>query len=171
MSIVIKACTLEDLTELRAVAYVTYKDTFEGYNSQTTMDAYLEEAFDLQKLEKEVSNPLSFFYFVMDHEEVVGYMKVNLPTAQTDFNDLEAMELERIYVKKAYKGRGYGQEMVAKVISMTREQGLTSIWLGVWANNTPAKKFYEKLGFEKVGEHGFRMGNELQTDHIYRLKL
>lgn len=168
MAIIFKQCTIDHLEELREISYITYKDTFEAVNTQETMTSYLEEAFNLAKLEKEVLNPLSIFYLLIDDGTLVGYMKISLPSAQTDFNDPDAMELERIYVKKTYKGRGYGQLMVEKAILMTKAQGLKSLWLGVWEDNTSAKKFYGKFGFVKVGEHGFRMGDEVQTDYIYR---
>jgi ribosomal protein S18 acetylase RimI-like enzyme len=39
--------------------------------------------------------------------------------------------------------------------------------LGVWENNVRATKFYEKFGFERVGEHEFWLGNECQLDYIF----
>ena len=168
MNLVIRQCTIDDLKLLREISYETYKETFEASNSYETMQAYLEEAFNLVKLKKELCNPYSTFYFLLDQETLVAYMKINLPSAQTDLNDSDSMELERIYVKGAYKGQGYGQRLVAYAISVSQKHGLKSVWLGVWEANSAAQKFYRKMGFEKVGEHGFRMGNEVQTDYIFK---
>jgi ribosomal protein S18 acetylase RimI-like enzyme len=41
------------------------------------------------------------------------------------------------------------------------------MWLGVYQENKRAKRFYEKLGFERVGEHDFWLGSDKQTDDIY----
>ena len=54
---------------------------------------------------------------------------------------------------------------MCKVLHIKREPIFTN---GVWEDNTIDKKFYKKMGFEKVREHGFRMGDEIQTDYIFR---
>lgn len=40
------------------------------------------------------------------------------------------------------------------------------VWLGVWEDNGAAQRFYERYGFQKVGEHGFTMAATTQTDWI-----
>ena len=40
------------------------------------------------------------------------------------------------------------------------------MWLGVWEGNFVAQNVYEKAGFERVGEHEFRMGRCVQIDWI-----
>jgi len=47
------------------------------------------------------------------------------------------------------------------------EMGCVTMWLGVWERNGPAQGLYiGKLGFERVGEHVFDVGGDLQTDWI-----
>lgn len=48
----------------------------------------------------------------------------------------------------------------------TRKLGMRTIWLGVWEQNTAAIAFYERQGFERFGEHVFRIGNDDQTDYL-----
>jgi ribosomal protein S18 acetylase RimI-like enzyme len=51
-------------------------------------------------------------------------------------------------------------------LSVARSEGYKNIWLGVLKGNTRAEKFYQKFGFEKVGEHDFYLGSDRQTDDI-----
>lgn len=44
-----------------------------------------------------------------------------------------------------------GEQLVTRLIDMTREEGLTSWTLEVRSDNAPAIALYEKLGFEKAG--------------------
>jgi hemerythrin-like domain-containing protein len=45
------------------------------------------------------------------------------------------------------------------------------VWLGVWDKNEKAIAFYQKNGFEIVGEHPFVMGNDRQNDFIMKREL
>lgn len=40
------------------------------------------------------------------------------------------------------------------------------MWLGVWEKNEPALVFYKRLGFRRIGEHSFYMGEDEQTDYL-----
>ena len=46
------------------------------------------------------------------------------------------------------------------------KRGCDVIWLDVWEENPRAIAFYRKWGFEKAGEQGFQLGDDLQTDWI-----
>ena len=66
MTINIKKGTLEDLYTLQEISYETFNETFKDQNSPQNMSAYLEKAFNLKQLEKELSNVASqFFLFIL----------------------------------------------------------------------------------------------------------
>ena len=48
------------------------------------MKAYLENAFRSEQLKKELSNPSSQFYFIYYHDDLAGYVKVNMNEAQSE---------------------------------------------------------------------------------------
>ena len=100
MTINIKKCTLEDLRKLQEISYETFNETFKDQNSPENMNAYLERAFNLKQLEKELSNISSQFFFVYFNNEVAGYLKVNTNDAQTEEMGDESLEIERIYIKE-----------------------------------------------------------------------
>lgn len=61
--------------------------------------------------------------------------------------------------------------LATKVEEMAREQGYEYLWLGCWKENTKGQVAYTRWGFEKVGEHDFVIGKEVQTDDIFLKKL
>lgn len=66
MDINVKRCTLEDLHVLQEISCETFNETFKHQNSSDSMNAYLEKAFNLIQLKKELSNPSSqFFLFIL----------------------------------------------------------------------------------------------------------
>ena len=125
-------CRPEDLDDVISIGRETYYETFHSMNSHETMEMYLSESFSPEKIEGELRNPQSEFYFIYDEESLVGYVKINLPPAQTDLNEKDSLELERIYVKGEFKGSGYGRYVMEKVLSLAKEYRCHYVWLGVW---------------------------------------
>ncbi|MEY8192163.1 GNAT family N-acetyltransferase [Peribacillus simplex] len=162
----IKKCTLEDSRELQEISYETFNETFKHQNSAENMNAYLERAFDLKQLEKELSNSSSQFFFVYFNNQVAGYLKVNTNDAQTEQMGDESLEIERIYIKEKYQKHGLGKYLLNKAMEIAMERNKKKIWLGVWEKNENAIAFYKKIGFVQTGAHSFYMGDEEQMDLI-----
>ncbi|WDH24454.1 GNAT family N-acetyltransferase [Pseudomonas chlororaphis] len=53
-----------------------------------------------------------------------------------------------LVVSEAYKGKGVALALMEKVYEYTKSLGFSYVRLGVLNSNIPARKFYEKNGFE-----------------------
>ena len=166
MTINIKKCNVEDLPKLLEISYETFNETFKNQNSPENIKAYLERAFNLKQLEKELSNISSQFFFVYLNNEVAGYLKININDTQSEEMSDESLEIERIYIKRKFQKHGLGMYLLNKAIEIAMEFNKKKIWLGVWEKNENAIAFYEKMGFVQTGSHSFYMGNEEQVDFI-----
>lgn len=130
------------------------------------MKAYLERAFNLKQLEKELSNISSEFYFIYSNEEIAGYLKVNINDAQSEKMGNDSLEIERIYIRKKLHKQGLGKYLIKKAIEIAIERNKEKIWLGVWEKNESAIAFYKKMESVQTGAHSFYMGDEEQIDFI-----
>lgn len=166
MTVKLKKCNREDLKILQKISIETFNDTFKDQNSPENMKAYLEKAFNLIQLEKELSNISSVFFFVYVRNEVAGYLKVNINDAQSEEMGDETLEIERIYIKNQFQKHGLGKYMLNHAMEIARERNKKKIWLGVWEKNENATAFYKKMGFVQTAAHAFYMGDEKQTDFI-----
>jgi diamine N-acetyltransferase len=166
MNITIKPCTIEDLSILQEISNETFNETFNDQNSPENMKAYLERAFNLAQLEKELSNISSQFFFVYFNNEVAGYLKLNSQDAQSENMGEGSIEIERIYIRSKFQKLGLGKYLMNNAIEIAVEQGKNKIWLGVWEKNENAIAFYKKIGFVQAGTHSFYMGDEEQIDFI-----
>jgi len=166
MTIHIKKCNLEDLHTLQAISYETFNETFKEQNSPENLNAYLERAFNLRQLEKELCNHSSPFFFVYFNHEVAGYLKVNTNDAQSEDMGDESLEMERIYIKRPFQKHGLGKYLLNTAMEMAMELNKKKIWLGVWEKNENAIAFYKKMGFVQTGAHSFFMGDDEQIDFI-----
>ena len=167
----IRKCTTQDLDILIKIGIETYYDTFHEDNSEQLMSDYLEEAFQPSKILNEINTLDSHFFMVEIDERPAAYLKVNLKDAQTDLDDSTALEIERIYVLEVFKGMGIGKYLMNYAFKMANNNVCPYVWLGVWEHNDKARRFYDALGFYKIGSHLFMMGDDPQKDDILRKDL
>jgi len=93
-SIKITKIGLEQLIPLQEIGRKTFFDTFFESDSEESMSAYLATSFSSEKLTAELENPESEFYFATLNESVIGYLKVNFGSAQTELQDRNSLEIE-----------------------------------------------------------------------------
>ncbi len=53
-------------------------------------------------------------------------------------------------IQKALRGKGYGKQLIRKVIDTLKSEGYTEFTIGARNDNLRAKHIYESLGFTKV---------------------
>lgn len=161
-----KKITCEDVVLLREISIETFTDTFKDQNSPENLKAYLDTAYDIKKIEQELQNKNSEFYFIYFEQDIAGYIKINVNDAQSENIADEALEVERIYIRTKFKRHGLGKYLINLAQDIAISKNKKVIWLGVWEHNPNAIAFYEKMGFIHTSSHSFFMGDEEQTDYI-----
>lgn len=156
---------------LQQLATDTFIDTYSWANTEENMKLYVETYFSEKQLRDDLNNKNIAYYLAYFDHLVVGYIKLNFAQAQTEIQDDISVEIERIYVLKAYQANRIGFALMNKAIEVGIEMHKDYIWLGVWEKNEKAIRFYEKNGFIKSGTHIFKLGDEDQTDFIMKLQI
>lgn len=164
----IKKASTEDLETIQNVGRETFYETFAKHNSEDEMQKYLDESFASEKLIKELTTLDSQFFIAWEGESPIGYLKLNSGKAQTELQDENSIEIERIYVKSKYHGKKMGQILYDKALEIALQEKKKYLWLGVWEENVRAVNFYKKNGFVEFDKHIFKLGNEEQTDLMMR---
>ena len=159
-------CKVSDVEQLRDISIETFVDTFKDQNTEENLNEYLERAYSIEQLTSEINQVGTDFYFLKDSDIIVGYLKINIDDAQSEKDNPLALEVERIYVLLQHKRKGYGKLLLEFAYLRAKELNRTGIWLGVWEHNYNALAFYEKMGYQRVGEHTFIMGDDAQVDYI-----
>lgn len=170
-SITITPVPLNDIKELQAIGKETFFSTFSDGGSTENMTQYLNDAFSLEKLISELSNKDSQFYFAKQNDRTIGYLKLNFELSQTELQDNNAMEIERIYVLDEFHGKKVGLTLYKHALEIAKKRNIDYIWLGVWENNFKALNFYKKQGFLEFDQHIFKLGNDEQVDLLMKLEL
>lgn len=160
-----------EVEALQKISRQTFSDTFAEANTADNMAKYLGETFAAGRLSAELHDPQSAFYFAMHGKEPVGYIKLNSGAAQTELKDDTAVEIERIYVVKAFLGKKVGQLLLEHAIRFALQNNAAYTWLGVWEENRRAISFYQRNGFVAFGKHSFMLGDDEQTDIMMKRSL
>ncbi|WP_462399220.1 GNAT family N-acetyltransferase [Lacticaseibacillus pantheris] len=159
--------TDNDIPTLVTMARTTFADTFNANTAPEDMAAFLDTAYSPAQLATELHTPGTTFWFVTVDGQPAGYLKLNLDDAVTaDVQATNALELERIYILPEFKRHGLGTILFDHAYSYARSHHKDTIALGVWEHNEPAKYFYARHGFRRVGAHDFVVGSDPQRDWL-----
>ena len=165
----IRPATIEDVEGLCQVSAKTFVETYGEQNTPENLQKYLVERFNIKQISDEIQTAETLFLLVELNDETVGYAKMRINLVEN--TDPKALEIERIYLKKAFHGQKLGAVLMQKCMDEARGKGYHSLWLGVWEHNLRAMRFYKKWGFEIFGTHIFQLGDDAQTDYLMTKKL
>ena len=169
MSLQIRRATITDSLLLSGLSEITFRDAF-GYTcTESDMNAFVLQYFSENIISQELSDPTDYYFLAYLGDEAVGYMRL-----KEDYSDYEkicafrALELKRIYVLKAFQGKGIGQQLLAFAEQFANNNSFEVLWLGVWEHNEGAKKLYKQMGFQDTGDtHHFYIGDNESTDNWF----
>ena len=122
----ITSMTLSDLELMKDTLYSDF-DNFWSYNV----------------LKQELENEKTKYIIAKENNEVVGFAGILVV--------LDEATLNNIVVKKSYRCRGIGGELLETLIDLCADLNLKSFTLEVNVENIPAIKLYEKFGFKNLG--------------------
>lgn len=125
-NLVIDKMTLSDLAE---IANNLTSDFDEFWNSSI--------------LESEIKNPVSQYIIAKINKEIVGFAGV--------IDTVDQLEITNIVVRKDFRKKGIGNELLTELIKLAKENDKEKITLEVNNTNLAAIKLYEKNGFKNVG--------------------
>lgn len=149
----------------------TFQDTFAATNTAADMAAYLATNFGPDIQLAELQDRENTFLLAHMQSELVGYAKLHdnsglgLPEGQ---DAADRLEIERLYVRDDWQGTGLGAALMRGILALAEQLHCSAVVLGVWEKNDKARAFYQRFGFREIGQHEFRLGQDVQTDLILR---
>ncbi|WP_259015435.1 GNAT family N-acetyltransferase [Emticicia fluvialis] len=164
----IRLAAITDAPPLRELSETTFRDTYTEYNTPENMEKHVAKNFTIEQIEKELKDPANQYVVCEDGDTLTAFVKLVSNHAAKGLEGENAIEIERIYVRKALHGQQLGRKLIDFCTDWAKENGFSVIWLGVWEHNHNAMRFYEKMGYERFGEHSFVLGDDNQTDYLMK---
>lgn len=167
----IRLATLADAPRLRELSEITFRDTYTAYNTPENMEGHVAKHFSLQQIETELQDSTNQYVVCENKRELIAFVKLVKNHSTQGLTEEKVVEIERIYVLKAFHGQQLGRKLIDFCTVWAKNQDFEVIWLGVWEHNPNAIKFYEKMGYVRFGEHTFILGNDVQRDYVMKRKI
>ncbi len=179
--VVVRPATADDVVRLAKFAAHAFRSTYGpeadpaagGGSRAEDVAAYVDAHFGPAHLAADLADPGLATVVADAHGELAGYAQLRLPpalggpdAAAPPAAGARPAELARLYVDRAWQGRGVAVALLDAVSARAAEAGATGLWLAVYQRNGRAAAFYRRQGFTVAGAGTFRMGDELQHDWV-----
>jgi len=147
---------------------------YEAFAEETTpedMTEHLQRAFKVEDIQKQLDDDRSPLLLIEVDADPAGYALLYPDNPPNCVTGPDPIQLVRFYLRRDYYGRNIGNRLMEACLLLAFAEGYRSIWLSSWEQNHRANAFYKKWGFEIVGAVKFKVGNDIQDDHIFLKKL
>jgi len=148
----------QEISTLVRIYVETIEATHPGLVSEQFLQTVSEEN-TLQRLEGIFNHQehRPFGYVCTDHGTIIGFAVGDVATYPPEGYQ---GELRMIYVLPAHHRMGVGRKLLHAVAEHFEREKVASMFLGVFTNNSPARRFYEALGGVKIDEFPGEEGKE-----------
>jgi GNAT superfamily N-acetyltransferase len=165
----IRRANVDDADTVSSLGARTFSETFAHLYPTEDLETFLAYAYGLERTRRDLADPDMATWLLEDEDgEAIGYATAGpcgLP--HPDASPAHG-ELNRIYVLKSHQGGGRGSLLLNTALAWLEKNGPRPLWIGVWSENVGAQKLYGRLGFEKVGEYRFPVGETQDLEFILR---
>lgn len=164
----IHRATAADADTLSRLGAQTFTETFGHLYPVEDLAPFLVYAYGIERTRADLADPAKASWLVELDGKAIGYASAGpcgLP--HEDARPADG-ELYRFYILAAHQGGGIGRRLLDVVFAWLDRDGPRTQWIGVWSENHGAQRLYGRLGFEKVGDYIFPVGQTMDEEFILR---
>jgi ribosomal protein S18 acetylase RimI-like enzyme len=167
-AIQIRRAEEDDALALSVLAERTFRDAFADSNTTANMQLHCVGSYAPALQLAEILDASLETWVVESDSGLVAFVQLRLEAVSPVISGERPLEIQRFYVDVSHHGTGLAHQLMAHVLVRAESSCNSLLWLGVWERNARALAFYRKWGFEAVGEHTFKVGNDPQRDLVMR---
>lgn len=157
---------------LAEMARQSFTETFAHLFPPEPFAAFLDRAYGPGgTMERDLGNAAIHWLAAASGDTVVGYAKLLPLAAPAPTPRPGALELQQIYVRRSWHGKGVADRLMEWAVDSARKCGAPEIYLTVFDHNERAKRFYSRYGFSEVARCTFTLGERIYDDRIWRKAL
>lgn len=151
----------ERVPALAALAHEIWTEYYTPLLGQAQIAYMLDKFQSKAAMRRQMAQENYRYFFLKLNGETAGYLGVQIQE--------DALFLSKLYVRRAFRGRGVGRDTMAFLAGWTRGAGLFRIWLTVNRGNEGSIRSYERLGFENIGTQDADIGNGyVMDDYLFQ---
>jgi ribosomal protein S18 acetylase RimI-like enzyme len=167
----IRGATQSDALNLTALSIQVWLDNYATEGLRNTLSEYVLAEFTDGKLSAIIDDPDSLMLVAEKNEHIIAYLQAALGRATTLHTSEKQAEIDHVYVQEPFCKSGVGSALMKEGEKQLADLGYDLVWLSAWEHNDRALKFYEKLGYDKLGTADFVMGEEREVNVVFGKRL
>lgn len=162
----------DDAPALARFGIDTFCAAFAHLYRQEDLAAFLEESYSVEAVAEEIAAPGCIHQLAIAGDSLTGFCKLWFPAHYAEHSDaIRPLTLGQLYIDPARTGQGIGALLMAWALAHARALECDAINLSVWAGNHGAQRFYQRYGFTRIADITFRVGQQLDEEFLYELRL
>lgn len=167
----IRQATWSDIDILTELSRRTFSDTFAAEHDPADIRQYLEEVFSTEQIEDDLLRPESIFFLAYNNpsssHQPIGYAHLvgnsSIPIVETISKPIELVQL---FVEHRELGKGHGSSLIQSSLRYAVENSFEALWLKVGEDNHRAQAFFNRWGFNQIGNFSFKLGLETRNYYV-----
>jgi ribosomal protein S18 acetylase RimI-like enzyme len=169
---IFRPATLADAPALAELGAETFVAAFGYLYKPEDLEAFLAEVHNPVAVGEEIAGDSCTHCLVEDDGTLVAFCKLRYPTKFGEYSDArDPIELGQLYALPTHTGSGIGAQLMDWALEQAQAGGHDAILLSVYAENFGAQRFYQRYGFGKIADITFQVGDHLDPEYLYELKL
>ena len=161
----IRNAGIQDIDSIRSIAEKTWWPTYSPILDKEQIRFMLDKIYYGDALKDALQSGIEIFIILADELGDQGFASFAPKT-----EDGVVYKLKKLYVLPDNHGKGYGKHLVDEIVQRLAKQSTVSLDLNVNRYNK-AKSFYERIGFQVIGEEDVPIGPYWMNDFVLRLEL
>ena len=162
----VRTAGIADAGVLAEIGSSSFRDAYADHSDPLDLQMHIDENFTTAAVAKEFQTCSANYLLAIVDDQAGGLAKYQTAPCPVDGGSANAMELRQLYVLAEMQGHGLGRCLIDRLAEIAQQSNLDGIWLSAWKFADWATNFYEKTGFEVLGEVEFRLGATSFTDVI-----
>lgn len=169
---ILRPATLADAPALAKLGVETFVAAFGDLYTPKDLADFIAEVHNPDAVAGEIAGDSCTHRLAEVDGALVAFCKLRYPSHYTAYSDArDPIELGQLYALPGHTGTGIGAKLMDWTLEVARERAHDAILLSVYAENFGAQRFYQRYGFDKIADITFRVGEQLDPEFLYELKL
>jgi diamine N-acetyltransferase len=122
------------------------KENWQECINLPTSDAHRYVASNVYSIAEAQFYAKAHAYCVYANQKMVGFTMYGI-----DEDDETMLWIDRLMIAEPYRGQGFGFAVVRKILEEAATLGVSRVGTSTEPDNLPAKRLYEKAGFQATG--------------------
>lgn len=161
----IRRANHDEAETLSGLGVRTFVDTFGHLYRPKDLSVFLRTKHSPDYYQSYLDDPAYAVWIAERAGTPVGYSVAgpcDLPVPELPAN---AGELIRVYITREAQGAGLGKRLVGETLDWLAARH-APLYISVWSENRRAQALYQGLGFEKIQDYVFMVGEQADAEWI-----